>query len=202
MAEKNKKSEKTPEQIAQERQARRDTQWAFFTDKGLTALTTAYAGRIDDKTGAAKYGQVGADAVYPLYLETLRSPTKPVSQGIYEIFLEAESASERYQGSVTGLNLLKKASQFRYAGMGSLYVEDVISYVGAKVSDDVISPEQRKMTLQEFQDDDKEKAGRLISVLMTYDERTGVGNAIVKSGKRPVENLEEILAQTEDKKTK
>ena len=195
-------NKKSDEDIAKEKQARRDTQWAFFTDKGLTALTTAYAGRSDPKTGTAKYGQVGADAVYSLYLETLQNPTAPVSNSISQLFLESEMEGERYNGSVTGLKILQKARDFRCAGLGALYVEDVINYMGAKVSESTISPEQRKMTLEEFQEADKSKAGKLFGVFRGYDEQTGVGNAIIKHGKTNVEHLEEILTQTDDKKTK
>jgi len=178
---------KTPE----EREEARQTQLNVLKSNSLKSFVIANAGR--DK---ARYGEIGEQATYGGYMGALSKPDEYLGQVLSNSFLRAEQETgEHYGGAVTPLHLLKTAEAFYFGGIGNLKVSDVLSLIGSKVSEEVISEEQRDMYMEDFNKENKDAYQKLISAYVSYTQMTGVGSAIVEAGKSTAGNLEKILMQ-------
>lgn len=184
-------AENNTELTQEQREEQRRTQLAILGSDSLRNLVVAGVGR-----DISKYGEVGKQSTHGRYLNALSSPDEYLGHILASSFLKAEQESgELYGGAVTPLHLLNTAKNFYYGGLDNIQVRDIFELIGADVSTEAITDEQRQMYIGDIKKEDEQLYNKLLSAFASYTEMTGVGKAITETGKSIAGNLEKILTQ-------
>lgn len=203
MAEKNKKSEKTPEEIAQDKS---NLAVMIYTDPVIRGCDIANAA-IDEST----YGKIGKVATHNYLLDLMSGyPSQFMGQVVGTHFVGREAGYEDMKGfdtrklytsTMSFLELVEAGSKFRKAGRGNILFKDYLPIYHLE-NKGGFTDEEMNSTIAGLKEN--KNAGTVVSETYAADILGGVSQAINNLAGKRIAGLESILVKeekTDDKKT-
>ena len=198
------KKQKTPEEIAKEREDKEKDQLAMLTSGSLKDLFVAAVNNVEESPINLDFGKEGKHATYDFkYLTSLEAQTKKPDTNYARIMAQAalnaeRSSGERMAASYSARNLFETAISFYMSGIDSIRVKNLLGTMDVKKYDDIQGIAD--MYMGDLKKANKDLYGAITSAYLGSLVEIGTGEAIVSAGKGRRKNLEGMLnAETRKK---